>query len=106
MASLPSLSLKDVNPIKPIWLVLRRWNNVAVLSASGKHLNAVIISRYTSVCIGLLFGFAFTIAYACARTLSLQYHYNALKIGLVLLAFGLGSFFKSVWVQPLLILAL
>ncbi|KAF9468747.1 major facilitator superfamily domain-containing protein [Collybia nuda] len=70
----PSLSLKDVNPIKPLWLVLRRWNNVTILSASG-----------------LLFGFAFTIAYTCARTLSLHYHYNALKIGLVLLAFGLGS---------------
>lgn len=32
----PSLSLKDVNPIKPLWLVLRRWNNVAILSASGE----------------------------------------------------------------------
>jgi hypothetical protein len=31
------LSLKDVNPIKPIWLIVRRKNNVSILIPSGKR---------------------------------------------------------------------
>ncbi|KAG6909237.1 hypothetical protein DXG01_001419 [Tephrocybe rancida] len=69
-----TLSLKDVNPFKPIFLVLRRMNNVVILFASG-----------------LLFAFGFLIAYASARTLSNHYHYNALTIGLVIVSFGIGS---------------
>ena len=35
------LSLRDVNPFKPIIIILRRWNNVAILIAAGKSsLNA------------------------------------------------------------------
>ena len=35
------LSLRDVNPFKPIIIILRRWNNVVMLIASGKSaLNA------------------------------------------------------------------
>ena len=35
------LSLRDVSPFKPIIIILRRWNNVAVLIATGKSsLNA------------------------------------------------------------------
>ncbi|KAF8895359.1 vacuolar DHA amino acid exporter [Infundibulicybe gibba] len=68
------LSLTDINPFKPIGLVLRRKNNVIILLASG-----------------LQFAFGFFIAYTTARTLSSKYHYNALKIGLVLLANGLGG---------------
>jgi hypothetical protein len=30
------LSLKEVNPFKPLVLVLRRWNNLVILLASGK----------------------------------------------------------------------
>jgi MFS family permease len=30
------LSLRDVNPFKPLALVLRRWNNVLILFSSGK----------------------------------------------------------------------
>jgi hypothetical protein len=30
------LSLLDVNPFKPVGLILRRWNNLAILIASGK----------------------------------------------------------------------
>ncbi|KAG2352994.1 MFS general substrate transporter [Suillus spraguei] len=33
----------------------------------------------------------FSVTYTCARTLSMYYDYDALKIGLVLLAYGLGS---------------
>ncbi|RDB15304.1 hypothetical protein Hypma_004735 [Hypsizygus marmoreus] len=77
IASVPlppvKLSLRDVNPIKPILLVLRRWNNLAILISSG-----------------LFFSFGFFIAYTSARTLSSRYHYNPLKIGVVLLAYGLG----------------
>lgn len=69
-----TLTLKDVNPFKPIGLVLRRWNNVAILFASG-----------------LQFAFGFLLSYTTSRTLSSQYHYDALKIGLVLLAYGFGQ---------------
>ena len=35
------LSLRDVNPFKPIIIILRRWNNVVILIATGKSsLNA------------------------------------------------------------------
>ncbi|TFK31058.1 major facilitator superfamily domain-containing protein, partial [Crucibulum laeve] len=72
------LSLKDVNPFKPIGLVLRRMNNLVVLFASGKSIAC------------LLFAFNFLIVYTSSRTLSSKYHYNPLKIGLVTLAYGLG----------------
>jgi len=29
------VTIRDVNPIPPLWMVLRRWNNVAILTASG-----------------------------------------------------------------------
>lgn len=31
-----NLSLKEVNPVAPLLLILRRWNNIAILIASGK----------------------------------------------------------------------
>ncbi|KAF9502098.1 vacuolar DHA amino acid exporter [Pleurotus eryngii] len=68
------LSLKDVNPVRPLWLVLRRPNNCIILLASGSF-----------------FAFGFLISYTTARTLGNVYHYNALKVGLVLLSFGMGS---------------
>ncbi|GLB45505.1 putative major facilitator superfamily protein [Lyophyllum shimeji] len=74
-----TLSLVDVNPFKPLVLVLRRWNNVVILLASG-----------------LQFAFAFIIAYTSARTLSSKYHFNALTIGFVLVAYGAGSVAGSV----------
>ncbi|RPD56171.1 vacuolar DHA amino acid exporter [Lentinus tigrinus ALCF2SS1-7] len=73
------LSLADVNPAKPIIHVLRRMNNLVILVASG-----------------LIFGFSYCIAYTCSRTLANKYGYNALQIGLVLLAFGIGSLVGSV----------
>ncbi|KAH8077264.1 MFS general substrate transporter [Cristinia sonorae] len=73
------VSLKDVNPIQPMFLVLRRLNNVVTLIASG-----------------LYFSFSYSIAYTSARTLSDNYHYDALKVGLVLLSFGVGNLFGSI----------
>lgn len=40
--------------------------------------------------LGLFFAFSYSISYTCARTLSDQYGYDALKVGLVLLSFGIG----------------
>ncbi|KAI0629848.1 vacuolar DHA amino acid exporter [Trametes polyzona] len=73
------LSLADVNPVKPIVHVLRRMNNLTILTASG-----------------LIFAYSYSIAYTCSRTLANKYDYNALQIGLVLLAFGVGSLLGSV----------
>ncbi|KAI0775515.1 vacuolar DHA amino acid exporter [Trametes elegans] len=73
------LSLADVNPVKPIIHVLRRMNNLTILFASG-----------------LIFAFSYSITFTCSRTLADKYEYNALQIGLVLLAFGVGSLLGSV----------
>lgn len=73
------LSLRDVNPFPPIWLILRRKNNVAILFSSC-----------------LLFAFSFSITYTCARTLANKYGYDPLTTGLVLLSFGIGNILGSV----------
>ncbi|KAI6114268.1 MFS general substrate transporter [Pisolithus sp. B1] len=74
-----TLSFADVNPFPPFFNILRRKNNVVILIPSG-----------------LLFAFGFSITYTCARTLSLYYNYDALKTGLVLLSFGIGSMLGSI----------
>ncbi|KAK7014199.1 vacuolar DHA amino acid exporter [Favolaschia claudopus] len=68
------LTLRDVNPFTPLWLVLRRKNNVVILVASG-----------------LMFAFNYVVGFTAARTLSSAYGYDALIVGLVLLSFGLGN---------------
>ncbi|KZS93595.1 MFS general substrate transporter, partial [Sistotremastrum niveocremeum HHB9708] len=74
------LSLMDVNPFPPLWKILKRKNNLAILFPSG-----------------LLFAFAYSISYTCSKTLFVApYHYNALKVGLVLLSFGIGSMAGSI----------
>ncbi|KIK98548.1 hypothetical protein PAXRUDRAFT_823776 [Paxillus rubicundulus Ve08.2h10] len=73
------LSFADVNPFPPYLRILSRKNNVVILIPSG-----------------LLFAFSFSITYTCARTLALYYNYNALKTGLVLLSYGIGSIIGSV----------
>ncbi|KAG2351531.1 vacuolar DHA amino acid exporter [Suillus spraguei] len=67
------LSMVDVNPFPPYFSIVSRKNNLVILIASG-----------------LMFAFSFSITYTCARTLSLYYDYDALKTGLVLLAYGVG----------------
>lgn len=43
------LSLKDVSPFKPIWMILRRKNNLVILSASGAYgFGADATSAYSS----------------------------------------------------------
>ncbi|KAJ8597216.1 MFS general substrate transporter [Rhizopogon salebrosus TDB-379] len=73
------LSITDVNPFPPYISILRRKNNLAILVASG-----------------LQFAFSYSIAYTCARTLAMYYNYDALKIGLVLFAFGMGCMAGSI----------
>ncbi|KAL4256353.1 MFS transporter superfamily protein [Pleurotus pulmonarius] len=73
------LSLKHVNPIRPLVAVLRRPNNLIILLASG-----------------FCFAFMFLVAYATSRTLGRGYHYSPFKIGLVLLSLGIGSLAGSV----------
>jgi len=73
------LTLRDISPFRPIGLVMRRKNNSLTLLSSG-----------------LLFAFGFFVPYAAARTLSAHYGYEALKIGLVTLAYGVGSLAGSI----------
>ncbi|KAG2089038.1 major facilitator superfamily domain-containing protein [Suillus discolor] len=73
------LSIADVNPFPPYISILSRKNNFVILIPSG-----------------LIFAFSFSIAYTCARTLSMYYNYDALKTGLVLLAYGIGSVTGSI----------
>ncbi|KAF7767901.1 hypothetical protein Agabi119p4_7144 [Agaricus bisporus var. burnettii] len=73
------ITLRDVSPFKPIYLVLRRWNNVAILIVTG-----------------VMMGWQFLISYTIARTLTSKYHYDAWKVGFTSLAYGIGCLFGSV----------
>ncbi|SJL07196.1 uncharacterized protein ARMOST_10539 [Armillaria ostoyae] len=68
-----TLSLRDVNPVHPLWLVLRRRNNLLILFSSG-----------------ILFSYCFIVVYTTSRTLGTAYGYDALTIGFILVSFGLG----------------
>ncbi|KAF9221509.1 MFS general substrate transporter [Gyrodon lividus] len=70
-----SLSLTDINPFPPLWKIVQRRNNLAILLANG-----------------LVFAFSYCLSYTCTRTLSSHYDYDALTIGLVLLSLGVGTF--------------
>ncbi|KAK7447025.1 hypothetical protein VKT23_014238 [Stygiomarasmius scandens] len=73
------ISLMDVNPLQPLKLVISKRYNFVMLVASG-----------------ILFAFAFMIVYTTSRTLERHYGYNPLKIGLVLLSYGVGSMMGSI----------
>ncbi|KZW03371.1 MFS general substrate transporter [Exidia glandulosa HHB12029] len=74
------LSLGDVNPFHPLKQILRRKNNIAILVPSA-----------------LMFAFSYSISYTSVRTLAKPpYNYNALKVGLVLLSFGVGNMLGSI----------
>ena len=47
------------------------------------------------LCVGLQFAFTNLIAYTSARTLSTYYDYSLLKIGFVILSFGIGKLLLS-----------
>ncbi|KAJ7058233.1 vacuolar DHA amino acid exporter [Mycena amicta] len=80
-AAIPTikLTLRDVNPVKPLWFVLRRINNLVILFASG-----------------LMFAFNFVVVYSASRALEDSYGYNALETGFILLSFGLGNIVGSI----------
>ncbi|KAG8998438.1 hypothetical protein FRB90_012304 [Tulasnella sp. 427] len=70
----------DINPLGPAWKILKQKSNIVVLTASG-----------------CFFGFSYGICYTCARTFaSAPYSYNALKVGSILLSFGLGNVAGSI----------
>ncbi|KIY52437.1 MFS general substrate transporter [Fistulina hepatica ATCC 64428] len=73
------VTLRDVNPFAPVWLIVQRWNNVNILFASG-----------------LLFSFNFVVTYDTSRILGSTYGYSALNIGFVLLAYGTGCMAGSI----------
>ncbi|KAI6166705.1 MFS general substrate transporter [Pisolithus thermaeus] len=73
------LSLADVNPFPQMWQVIQRKNSLLILWANG-----------------LVFAFNYSLSYTCARVLAIQYHYDPLQIGIILLILGAGSIFGSV----------
>lgn len=88
------LSLRDVNPIRPMITALRRPTNIPMIIANGAYV--LLLNRIPlliDVFSGIIFGFGYSIAYTSARTLGNQYGYGALQIGLVLLAFGIGALY-------------
>ncbi|KAG1803465.1 MFS general substrate transporter [Suillus subaureus] len=74
-----NLSMADINPFPACLSIFSRKNNLVIMITSG-----------------LILGFSFSIAYTCARTLSMYYDYDALKTGLVLLAYGVGDVTGSI----------
>ncbi|KAF8956891.1 vacuolar DHA amino acid exporter [Flammula alnicola] len=80
-AALPTvhLSIKDINFLKPLFQVLRRKSNLLMLISCG-----------------LIYAYGFVIIYTTSRTLSSQYHYNPLKVGLVTISYGAGSIIGSI----------
>lgn len=44
-------------------------------------------------CSGFYYAFAFVVVYTTSRSLDTYYHYDPLKIGLVLLAYGVGMLY-------------
>ncbi|CAE6504430.1 unnamed protein product [Rhizoctonia solani] len=74
------LSITDINPISPIWNVLKEPTNLCILFASA-----------------LLFAYQYAVAFTAALTFAAApYNYNSIKVGLVLLSFGLGNLSGSI----------
>ncbi|KAJ1303446.1 hypothetical protein OPQ81_011636 [Rhizoctonia solani] len=74
------LSITDINPISPIWNVLKERTNLCMLFASA-----------------LLFAYQYAVAFTAALTFAAApYNYSPIKVGLVLLSFGLGNIAGSI----------
>ncbi|KAF9068628.1 major facilitator superfamily domain-containing protein [Rhodocollybia butyracea] len=73
------LGLMDVNPLKPMAVILSRKYNLFMLFASG-----------------LYYAFAFVLVYTTSRSLDTHYHLDPLKIGFVLVAYGIGTILGSI----------
>ncbi|CAE6415090.1 unnamed protein product [Rhizoctonia solani] len=75
------LSITDVNPISPIWHILKQRSNICILFASA-----------------LLFGYQYAVAFTAALTFASEpYNYDSLGVGLVLLSFGIGNLAGSIF---------
>lgn len=93
------LTLKDVNPFPTILTLLARPNNLTILFASGRCFlfSITFQNRFSyyevgpSPKTGLDYALTYSISYTCSRTLSNDYHYDSLQVGLVLLTFGVGA---------------
>ncbi|KAF8989037.1 vacuolar DHA amino acid exporter [Cyathus striatus] len=72
------LTFRDVDPIKPIFRIVKQRHNVVILFASG-----------------LLAAFGFLATYASSRTLGSDYDLGPLYIGLVNLSYGAGCVISS-----------
>jgi hypothetical protein len=85
------VSILDVNPLTPIWSILKRKNNLFILLPTG----ACSCSRtycHRQASIALLFAFQYSIYFTVSITFSQDpYNFNPLQIGLVLLSFGMGT---------------
>ncbi|CAE6434345.1 unnamed protein product [Rhizoctonia solani] len=74
------LSVTDINPISPIWHILKERTNLCILFASA-----------------LLFAYQYAVAFTAALTFAAApYNYSSIKVGLVLLSFGLGNLTGSI----------
>ncbi|KAJ1303442.1 hypothetical protein OPQ81_011632 [Rhizoctonia solani] len=74
------LSITDINPISPIWNVLKERTNLCMLFASA-----------------LLYAYEYAVAFTAALTFAAApYNYNPIEVGLVLLSFGLGNIAGSI----------
>lgn len=88
------ITFRDVNPLKPIYLILRRWNNLAMLFATGEVSFTVSLSSTSpGVVSGIVLAWQLTIVYTIARTLTSRYNYDAWKVGFTSLAYGVGEHF-------------
>ena len=86
------VTLVDLNPLRPIWNILKRKNNLAILLSSCGRSSQSDGRMLTDV--ALLFAFQYSVCFTTARTFAAApYHYDPLKIGLVLLSFGLGKLY-------------
>ncbi|KAF9482692.1 MFS general substrate transporter [Pholiota conissans] len=76
------IGLRNMQIVRPIYLVVRRINNICILLASGP----------------IFGGINYCLAFTTVRTLGLPpYNYNPIKIGLVLLSLGCGSILGSLF---------
>lgn len=86
------LSVRDISPFRPMAAVLRRRNNLSILLPSGMRFPLEAFQRGLIFFQAMIFGFSYCITYTVVLTLSAApYSYGSLKIGLVLLSFGIGA---------------
>jgi MFS family permease len=74
------VSLLDLNPLTPIWHIIKRKNNLLILFATA-----------------MLFAFQYSVYYTASLTFSSPpYNFGPLQVGLILLSFGLGNMLGNI----------